>query len=256
MTPNDDTHRLIAAKDVLAALGLLSRLPVPVDVALATRRGALAAWAYPFAGAAIAGIAASAGQCALWAGLPAPLAAGLTLAAMVIITGALHEDGLADTADGLWGGWDRDRRLEIMKDSRIGAYGVIALILGLGLRWQALAAILDIALWPALIASAMLSRAAMVPLMTFLPNARACGLSQNVGRPAKSTALLAGAAAGLAAVVAFQTFGVVLLAVTALTAASCALIARAKIGGQTGDILGATQQITEISVLLTIAATL
>ncbi len=109
-----------------------------MDTVAATARGALAAWAYPLVGVVVGGLGAVTGALALWLGLPAPLAAGLVLLAMIAVTGALHEDGLADTADGFWGGWDRARRLEIMKDSQIGSYGVIALILSLGLRWSAL----------------------------------------------------------------------------------------------------------------------
>jgi len=129
---NDDGP--IRTGDIPAAIGLLSRLPVPVDTDLATRRGARAAWAYPLAGLVVGALAGLVAQVALWLGLPPSIAALLALAAMIAITGALHEDGLADSADGLWGGWDRARRLEIMKDSRIGTYGVLALGLTLLLR--------------------------------------------------------------------------------------------------------------------------
>ncbi|MCL4143386.1 UNVERIFIED_CONTAM: hypothetical protein GTU68_038383, partial [Idotea baltica] len=169
-------------------------------------------------------------------------AAGLTLATLIITTGAMHEDGLADSADGLWGGWTPARRLEIMKDSNIGAYGVIALILSLGLRWQALTLLIVVdALAPALIVTAVVSRAAMVPVMTYLPNARTTGLSHTVGKPTSKTALIA---CGLAAIIAliFLGFGALWLYFAAvLTTVTCAAIARAKIKGQTGDILGATQ---------------
>ncbi len=146
MSDNDMT--LIDPRDVAAATGLLSRLPVPVDTDLATRRGARAAWAYPIAGLAIGIVAASVGQIAIWLGLGPMLVAGLVIATLVVITGALHEDGLSDAADGLWGGWTAERRLEIMKDSRIGAYGVLALVIVVALRWQALGGIIQSgALW-------------------------------------------------------------------------------------------------------------
>lgn len=255
MQNRDDETPVFAWQDIAAATGLLSRLPLPVDPEAAQARGARAAWAYPLAGIAVAVIACVIGEAALRAGLPEALAAGLVLATVVIVTGAMHEDGLADSADGLWGGWDKVRRLEIMKDSHIGAYGVLALVLSLGLRWGALAVIMQSgAMWPVLIGAAALSRAGMVGVMHALPNARAGGLSQSVGRPSSTTALIA---AGLAVAIWLLVYTALWPLVAAVVAAvACALVARAKIGGQTGDILGATQQITEIAVLLVVAAQL
>lgn len=244
-------------RDVAAATGLLSRLPVPVNESHATARGARAAWAYPVAGLAIAVVACCVAQIALWLGVPATLAAGLTLVTLVIITGALHEDGLADAADGLWGGWTRDRRLEIMKDSRIGAYGVTALLIGLGLRWQALIIVIDAgALWSGVIAVAMLSRAMMLPVMARLPHARATGLSHSVGHPSLATSRIGEAIGVFAALLLWQLSGLWLIGLAFVCALVCARIAKSKIGGQTGDILGATQQITEITLLLTLATVL
>lgn len=238
--------------DIAAALALLTRLPVQAPGA---RRGAAAAWAYPLAGLAVGGLAAVIAALAARAGLPPVLVAGLTLLGIVATTGALHEDGLADTADGLWGGWTRERRLEIMKDSRIGAYGVIALVMSLGLRWAALAAIAaEGGLANALIGAAILSRAPMVVLMNILPNAREGGFSSDVGRPGQSTMLLA---LGIAVALALPLFGfgvVPLVLILGLSTLAMAAIARAKIGGQTGDILGATQQVSEIVILIWLAA--
>lgn len=254
MTTKDDTSAIITISDVPAALGLLSRLPVKVDIDSATQRGAKAAWAYPIAGLILALIAGAVGQIALWIGLPITLTAGLILATLVISTGAMHEDGLADAADGLWGGWDKARRLAIMKDSNIGAYGVIALVIGLGLRWQALVIVLDHgALWPALIIVAMLSRTMMVPLMARLPNARDTGLSHSVGRPSLTTSRIAEGIAILAALALFQLAGFWLIGIALVAVVACAAIAKSKISGQTGDVLGATQQVTEIALLLTLA---
>ncbi|WP_377512783.1 adenosylcobinamide-GDP ribazoletransferase [Octadecabacter sp. R77987] len=248
---------LIVAQDVPAALGLLTRLPLRIDTDRATARGAAAAWAFPLAGMAVAVIASVIGAVALWVGMPLMIAAGLILAAQIIITGAMHEDGLADAADGLWGGWDVARRLAIMKDSAIGTYGVLALGLSLLLRWGALVAVLSAGyLWAPLIVVAAVSRAPMVAMMAALPNARANGLSQSVGRPSGATAALAGLIALAIAVVFLprSAFGVLL--VVALVGIACAMIAMAKIKGQTGDILGATQQICEIAALAVLAAQL
>lgn len=253
----DDQTAFVAISDIPAALGLLSRLPVPVDFDAARARGPKAAWAYPVAGAGLAVIAACLAQIALWSGLSAPLVAALSLAVLIVTTGAMHEDGLADCADGLWGGWDAARRLEIMKDSHIGVYGVLALILGLLLRWQALSVAIDAGhLWAALIATAMISRAMMVPVMARLPHARTTGLSHSVGRPPIATARVAECIAVLAAILLLGWNGLVVLLAAFLAATACALIAKAKINGQTGDILGATQNLTEISVLVTLATLL
>jgi len=191
-----DKEPLIQFSDVPAAIGLLTRLPVPVDGEAAAERGAQAAWAYPIAGLLVAMIAGVVGQCALWIGLPAQVVAVFVLLALIVPTGALHEDGLADSADGLWGGWTKERRLEIMKDSRIGAYGVIALVLSLMLRGAALNVLIQADLmWPALLIGAAFGRASMVALMAFMQNARSSGLSQSVGRP---NLPVAGVAAGIA----------------------------------------------------------
>lgn len=253
MSHNDMT--LIDPRDVAAATGLLSRLPVPVDTDLATRRGARGAWAYPIAGLAIGIVAASVGQIAIWLGLGPMLVAGLVIATLVVITGALHEDGLSDAADGLWGGWTAERRLEIMKDSRIGAYGVLALMIVVALRWQALGGIIQSgALWGPVLAVAIASRAPMVWMMAALPNARDNGLSHSVGRPSLNAAYIAltiGVVASL-----FVAGGLVGVIWVAGTTAAIAMIARTKIDGQTGDILGATQQVSEVVLLLAISVAL
>lgn len=240
---------LAIPQDIPAAIGLLTRIPVPVDAESAMARGSKAAWAWPLAGLAVALPAAALGW--LFSGFGAGIAAGIALALLIVLTGALHEDGLADCADGFWGGYTKERRLEIMKDSRVGSYGVIALVLGLGLKWQALM-LLDT--WAALIAAAFLSRAAMAGVMAALPFARENGLAAAQGRPSRETALLS---AGLALVGAFLLCGapalVALFAVAAVATAS-AWIAKAKIGGQTGDVLGATQFLAEIAALLALSA--
>ncbi|MEL6701469.1 MAG: adenosylcobinamide-GDP ribazoletransferase, partial [Pseudomonadota bacterium] len=133
---SDSDTGLIELADIPRAIGFLTRLPLRVDGDAAVARGAGCVWAYPIAGLVVGTVVAA----ILWAlmavGVPAALTAGGAVAAGLFVTGALHEDGMADTVDGLWGGWTRERRLEIMKDSRIGAYGVLALVVTVGLRWQ------------------------------------------------------------------------------------------------------------------------
>ncbi len=247
---SDRDNALFGRGDLEEALTLLTRLPMPTPQRM---RHARAAWAYPLAGLVVGLLAALAAWMA--GGLPPALTAGVALVAMVAITGALHEDGLADSVDGLWGGRTPEQRLHIMADSRIGTYGVVALVFSIGMRWSALAIIAaDGPLWVPLIAAAVLSRAPMVWLMHKVPNARSTGLSSATGRPPQETMLVAVAiAVGIGAVTLGFTIVpvVILLCVTTLVIAA---VSKARISGQSGDILGAAQQVSEISILLILAA--
>lgn len=254
-TDNTSDARRLRLGDIATALALLTRLPVSARF----ERGAAAAWAYPLVGAVIGLASALPTGAALALGLPPVLAALIWLAMHVILTGAMHEDGTADSADGLWGGWDAARRLEIMKDSHIGSYGVIALCLSLAARWAAIAIILQSAthwtnwLWP-LVAIDILSRAAMPALMAALPHARNGGLSHATGRAAPRTAIIAALLATLLAALMTGTTALSLIATATLVTLLVGAIAKSKIGGQTGDILGAAQQLTEIALLFALAA--
>jgi len=116
---------------------MLSRLPVGY-VELAPTIGS-SAWAFPLVGGILGALAAMVMLGLLWIGVAASMAAGLALLAMIFLTGGLHEDGLADVADGFGGGRDTARKLEIMRDSQIGSYGGLALVFSLGFRWQGVA---------------------------------------------------------------------------------------------------------------------
>ncbi|MFB9148877.1 adenosylcobinamide-GDP ribazoletransferase [Roseovarius ramblicola] len=250
MPETDRGTALLHPSDLTLALALLTRLPVKIHD---TARGARAAWAWPVAGAVLGGLSALSGGAALMLGLPAPVAALLALGALVMLSGGLHEDGVADTADGLWGGWTQQRRLEIMRDSRVGSYGVIALVLVLGLRGVALALIFAagaLAGAAALVIAAMVSRAAMAGVMATLPHARADGLAQAQGHPPRATVLLAMALTLAAAAGLGGASGLAAVAAAALAALGVAWVAHTRIGGQTGDILGAAQQVAEIAALL------
>ena len=235
--------------DIRSAMGLLTRLPLP---AMATPRGAQAAWAWPVVGVVVGGLAAGVAWVMQAMGVPMGIVAGAVLVTLVMSTGALHEDGLADTVDGFFGGWTREQRLEIMKDSHIGSYGTLALILSVGLRWQALAMVCHTPL--AIIAVAALSRAPMAVMMSSLPNARGTGLAQSVGRP---TQQMAGIATSVGIIVAVLTAGwshmMGMVIVMSLATLAMAHTARARIGGQTGDVLGATQQVCEVVGLVVLA---
>ncbi len=237
--------------DIAVALALLTRLPLPRlgDDAFADQ--ARSSWAFPLVGLVVGALSGAVGLVMLALGLPGAVAAGGVTGMQIVLTGAMHEDGLADTADGLWGGWTRERRLEIMKDSAIGTYGVLALILSVGLRWGALAGLMSSGIGP-VIAAAALSRAVLPAVMHLLPHARASGLSHRVGAPDGRNVLIALGLGGAIAVIAAGPGAVLALGLAALGCAGLARVAMGKIGGQTGDILGASQQIAEIMVLLTL----
>jgi adenosylcobinamide-GDP ribazoletransferase len=172
------------------------------------------------------------------------------------VTGCLHEDGLADMADGLGGGRDRARKLEIMRDSRLGTYGACVLVMSLLLRWAALAALASpIPVASALIAAHVSARAALPVFMRFVPAARFDGLSAQAGQPALRPA---GIAVLLGVLTLVTALGLA-VAIAGLVLAICAGLFMAwlsmrQIGGQTGDVLGAVEQIIEIVILLTAVA--
>ena len=237
--------------DLLSAFALLSRIPLPNH----ERTGGASAWAWPLVGAVTGLIAAGVAHAALWLGVTPGVAAVLVLGTLAMLTGGLHEDGLSDAADGLFGGWTRERRLEIMKDSRIGSYGMLALMLVTLARWSALTALLVFGgYWPALVASGALSRAPMALIMALLPNARGKGLSHATGRPSVGTALAGlSLAMALASLVAgWIALPMILVALT--VAVLLSVFALRRIGGQTGDVLGASQQLVETACLAVLSA--
>ncbi|TPP11369.1 adenosylcobinamide-GDP ribazoletransferase [Rhizobium glycinendophyticum] len=245
------------------AIAFLSRIPVS-DRHFANHDGNLSKTvaAFPLAGLLITLPAALLLGILALADAP-PLVAVLTaLGLQMLVTGALHEDGLTDTADGLGGGRDRDRALTIMKDSRIGTYGALALILSVALRTAALAALLPV--WPALaiplawLASAAASRAAMVWHWSSLPPAKADGVAASVGQPDPASTRFA-IGCGLTApillgllVLPFAAVFTSLIVSGVLTAGFTAYV-RSKIRGHTGDTIGATQQVAEIGFLASLA---
>lgn len=199
---------------------------------------------------------------ALWLGAQFglhPLAASfLGLAVAALATGALHEDGLADVADGFGGGADKTKKLRIMRDSRIGVYGVLALILVIGFKGGALGGFTGPGLAAvALIVAHTLSRAALPMLMVALPPARRTGLGKAAGIPKREDAVMSAAIGVLVAVLALGIGpGLVASALAALAVAAVGALARRHIGGFTGDVLGAAQQVSEAFVLAGLAAML
>jgi adenosylcobinamide-GDP ribazoletransferase len=190
-------------------------------------------------------------------GLPNLVVATLAVTMSILSTGAFHEDGLADTFDGLAGGATPERRLDIMKDSRIGAFGGAALILGILLRVGAIAGLLEETdAWSSallLVAAASLSRSFGLTPLAFLPNARPGGFSSSVGRPDMTifvvTCMLsiffAGAISALTGISMLAMIGAIILSL--MPVALISWWSAKTILGQTGDIAGASQQVAEIA---------
>jgi adenosylcobinamide-GDP ribazoletransferase len=237
------------------AMAFFTRLPVDPR-ARGDWKLADSAWAFPLVGAGIGAATALVFLLAQLLGLVGWLAGLLAVLASVAITGALHEDGLADTADGLFGSHDREARLAIMRDSRHGSFGVLAIVLSVLLRAAALAAIGDVIHGGmALIAAHAASRAPLPAVMRALPAARADGLSATAGTPGTSDVA---AAAAIGAVVTLTALGpmrgAIALCIVGLAIFAVARFAQRRVGGHTGDILGAIEQTGEIVMLLAASA--
>ncbi|WP_319520422.1 adenosylcobinamide-GDP ribazoletransferase [uncultured Martelella sp.] len=244
--------------DLATATGFLTRYPLPAGMQTEQPEGARAAWAFPLV--ASLAMVLPALVLVLFSALGAgPLLSTLSaIATSLLVTGGLHEDGLADSADGLFGGRTRDDVLAIMKDSRTGAYGTLALVLSITLRATALAML--VAKGPEnaallFIAAAAAGRAVMVRQWYALPLARADGVAATLGRPDKNNTLCAAIislvivalASALAGELVPALFALVALAVSAY---AFTFFVRRRIGGHTGDTLGAIAQIGETVFLI------
>lgn len=239
-------------RDLRLALGFMTRLPVGV----AEGDLAAASWAFPLAGLVVGGVAALIYGFAIDLGLSALLAAALAVASAMLLTGALHEDGLADFADGLGVRGGPVERLAAMRASGIGSFGTLALIFSVLLRVAALAALAGPAgVGPALLSAHAGARALLPWAMHGQPRARADGLAVGAGRPTRAVAVAA-LLIGLA--ILLLAAGPVRGAIAALAALLGLVIlplARRRLGGITGDVLGAVEQVAEIAILLALVAT-
>lgn len=252
------------AAEFLGCLRFCTRLPLPaLGFEKAPHEMPIGARMLPVAGAAIGLIAAIALFIAAKLGLPPPLAALIAVACLAIVTGGLHEDGLADVADATAGA-SSEQRLAIMKDSRIGAFGALAVVFGTLARVLGIAILtahsLCLAFW-VLIAIAAVSRTLTLSVLYLLPPARAEGAgfaAAALSEPVLAVAGLIGFVLGLAPLLAGAGIGRVILALILSTAAVYGVIvlARRLFKGQTGDVAGAAQQAAEIVAYLVYAAAL
>ena len=184
-------------------------------------------------------------------GLTTGFSAAVTLLVLIAITGGMHEDGLADCADGFWGGQNSIRRLEIMKDSSIGVYGACALILFLIAEWSLFELLVSKNPIFTLAGIGAISRLPMVIAMRIVPNSRNNGLSATVGKPQLISVYIAIITTFIIALICFGISGLLITLVGLLFALPVFLVSKAKIGGQTGDVLGASQKFAEIAALST-----
>ena len=235
------------------AFMLLSRLPAgklgPDIPTLAEAR-----WAFPLVGVVIAAIIAGLYGGLSLSGLSPLLSALLALSAGLFATGAMHEDGLADCADGFGGGLDRQRKLAIMKDSQIGSYGVLALILVMAARLIGLSSFVpSLTFFWLILSFAVISRLVMVFYLSLLPAARENGLGQDAGRLDMQPVLIAVLISSPALI-----YGAIMapfaLAVLILVSLMFARLAKKQIGGQTGDVCGAGQLLSETAAWICLTA--
>ncbi|MBX9683100.1 MAG: adenosylcobinamide-GDP ribazoletransferase [Hyphomicrobium sp.] len=244
-------------QNILAGVQFLTRIPVPGVVHYEPDWLSSAAKYFPLIGAAVGAIAAAVVVTASLV-LPQPIPMVMAIVAAIALTGALHEDGLADTADGLFGGMTRERRLEIMKDSRIGTFGVIAVISVLALKISALQALDAVMAAYTLVAAHAGGRFAAVLAMGSL---RYSGI-EDAAKVTPPAHRIAASQVAIAAVFAV-TIGLICLPISTfvisfvvgLAASAClGIAAKRRIGGYTGDVLGGIEQVFEAGFMVTAAA--
>jgi adenosylcobinamide-GDP ribazoletransferase len=227
-----------AGADLVAAFGLLTRLPLPRGATGSSTGSSV--WAWPLVGLVIGPIGAAGYAIAWRGGLSPALAALLAVIAMALATGGFHEDGLADTADGIGGGATPERRLLIMRDSRIGSFGALALLASVGLRVGALA---------------VLGRAAMPGVVLLSSPARPGGLGAALGALDRKRVALGCGLAVLSCLMLGRPHAMLeAIFAAVLVAAGMAGLGVRRLGGYTGDTLGATEQLAECAVLLVLAS--
>lgn len=238
-------------RQFLLAIQFLTRLPVPNRLATTEAELGRAAAFFPLVGVIVGGSTAGVYLLAARVVSP-PVAILLALVFAAFITSGFHEDGLADTFDGLGGGWTKDRALEIMRDSRIGAYGALALIFLILGKFITLTELGSEHVWRWLIVAHVAARWTVLPLCKWLPYARPEGQGKLVAKQITSIALLIGSLTFLLTLLLFPwRTAIIALAMTIVVTFLSGLYYKRRLGGITGDCLGATNQITELLMYLT-----
>jgi len=240
-----------AANSFFVAMQFMTSLPVPWPITYSPDALARSAIFFPAVGLLVAG-----GGAAIYLFLSPYVVRDvlvvLILVYLVAVTGGLHEDALGDAADGFGGGWEKQSVLAIMRDSRLGSYGTVAITLGLLARFVFLKELAPDRFVGFLIAGQVLGRWTTLPLAYFLPSARAeTGQGKLIARKISSASLLVGTGLAVAIVaVALKVAALWAVIVAVLMAATSGFYYRHRIGGVTGDCMGATTQLTEIVIYL------
>ena len=243
--------------DLVTAVAFLTRLPMPHPTGPMPANFVRAHRMFPLVGAAIGGAVGIAFLAMRAIGVPDLAAAALALGASAILTGALHEDGLADVADGFGGGRDPLTKLEIMRDSRLGTYGALILMVSFVTKVSAIAVLPDATVVQSLIAAHALARGVLPVMSMSLAYARKDGLAANAGRPDLPTAGIAGAFALVIALLTLPWIEALCAGLVAvISATGMAWLAQRQIGGKTGDVLGGAEQLGETAILVLLAARL
>ncbi len=246
-------------RDCCVAGTFLTRLPFPA-VTGAEKKGALmaSARAFPMIGVITGVLAGGSLMGAASLDLHPLACAFVALAVLALVTGGLHEDGLADFADGLGGGKNKTEKLKIMKDSRIGVFGVLAVVLSVAIRGTVLGGLPGPGMAAAaLIAASAMSRGMLPGVLGLMTPARKSGLATSAGEPDDEgwmTALVLGLLIGFLCIGFWG--GLTALVGGIIAVAALGVLAERQIGGVTGDVLGAQQQMAEIAVLMAAAAAL
>ncbi len=257
------TQRARPFAELVHALRFLTRLPIPFSRTIDPPPMNQAMRMFSVAGAIIGAILAAVMVAIHTLQLPSILSGVLVTAVGLLITGALHEDGIADMADGFLGGHTPERRLEIMRDSRIGSYGGLALIVTVVARASCYGIVMGmpmLAVFAIMAAVHSFSRAMVVDLMWAERSARADGLSAMAGRPSSQVAvftiIIALALMMLCALVVPPEKVIVALGLGLAATALMRRLAVRMIGGQTGDVCGAVQVTSELAMLTAFVSTL
>ncbi|GAB4432094.1 MAG: adenosylcobinamide-GDP ribazoletransferase [Anaerolineae bacterium] len=242
--------------DFVLAWQLLTVVPLPISTGETNRPAGPAALFYPLVGLLLGGLLAASGELLFWL-LPPGLAAAVLLALWVGLTGMLHLDGFMDSCDGLLPPRSPERRLEIMKDSRVGAFGVVGAVLLLLVKFNGLLALPAAGRWQVLLVAPLLARWALVWAMARYPLARSQGMSNFfVSGLTGRRVILASVGTLLAATVLLGWRGLLLAALTGLVTWLLARFALARIGGLTGDVYGAIAETVEAALLVAAAVLL
>ncbi len=238
--------------DLLVALLFLTRIPLKINMNFSMAAVGSSVRCFPLVGLVVGGISGGVFFTLNLLGLPVFVCATIAVGLQILITGALHEDAIGDVADGFGGGATKDKKLEIMRDSRVGTYAVVTLIIAITLKITAIGSMYpEVLALPVIISAAVASRGMLAWGMYLMPSARKDGLGASAGKPQ------------LISVVGALIFTIIIpVALIGPFAASAALlgafvstglmgwIAHRQIGGQTGDVLGSLQQVSEITFLV------